>query len=303
MKISNVLLLFRNRKLTAQIYQFTVFLIFCPKIFTFTNSNINKKIVFLSRFEKQLISYRDPLSKNFEKYIRYAECMLTTHFGTKYLTEVFYGYCDDTMSSALLYLGIQKTMKTKETKDDEEKEQTQATNITLDNVQFDLEELKLQLLDLFFLLCRPEAVTKIRINADTQMYSLETAVKTQQKNAKNQMVMAITNDMEHNIPIEWLHYTKKISSFTKVVQFEKMIKDFFSDKISDGILILQYRYTPKSEDQLEQIIHILQFEHYLFYNATNNNEEKLIVLLIHANTESPFPLIFRQLKKINNFFC
>ncbi|ETO32977.1 hypothetical protein RFI_04131, partial [Reticulomyxa filosa] len=128
-----------------------------------------------------------------------------------------------------------------------------------------------------------------------------TIVVTQRKNSKDQMAMVITNDMEHNIPTEWMHCTKKISSFKKVNQFEKTVKEFFKDEPSEDVLILQCRYMPDSKDQLEQIIHILQLEHHIFYNEpTNSKKQKLIILLIHTNKTSPFPLIFRQ--KWNIFY-
>ncbi|ETO05003.1 hypothetical protein RFI_32393, partial [Reticulomyxa filosa] len=156
-----------------------------------------------------------------------------------------------------------------------------------------------ELLDLFRPLCRPEEIVKMKIEEDIRFLSLGTIVETQQKNCKNQMVMVITNDMEHNIPMEWIHCTKKISSFKKIDQFEKTVKEFFNNKISEDVLILQYRYTPSSEYQLEQIIHILQLEHHLFYNDPKNNEEhKIVILLIHNNKRSPFYLIFRQKWKI-----
>ncbi|ETO08808.1 hypothetical protein RFI_28579, partial [Reticulomyxa filosa] len=128
-----------------------------------------------------------------------------------------------------------------------------------------------------------------------------TIVETQRKNCKNQMVMVITNDLKYNIPTEWIKCTKDISSFKKVDQFEKTVKEFFKNELSEGVLILQCRYMPDSKYQLEQIIHILQLEHHIFYNEpTNNEKHKLIILLIHTNKRSPFPLIFRQ--KWNMFY-
>ncbi|ETO11432.1 hypothetical protein RFI_25944, partial [Reticulomyxa filosa] len=155
-----------------------------------------------------------------------------------------------------------------------------------------------ELLDLFRPLCRPEEIVKMQIEEDIRFLSLGTIVVTQRKNSKDQMAMVITNDMEHNIPTEWMHCTKKISSFKKVNQFEKTVKEFFKDEPSEDVLILQCRYMPDSKDQLEQIIHILQLEHHIFYSEpTNSKKQKLIILLIHTNKTSPFPLIFRQLQK------
>ncbi|ETN99873.1 hypothetical protein RFI_37593, partial [Reticulomyxa filosa] len=196
-------------------------------------SKYYEKIAFLSRFEKQLISYRDSLPKHLEAHIGDAANILSRCFALKNLAEVFCGYCDDTMSSALLYLSIQKAMKTKENKDDEKKEPMQTKNITLDDVQFDREELRSQLLDLLLPLCRPEAVVQMRINEDIKFCSLGESVKDQQEKSSNQMLMVITSDLECNVPIEWVHRTKKIVSFKKMSEFEKTIKEFFDKGISD----------------------------------------------------------------------
>ncbi|ETO08632.1 hypothetical protein RFI_28756 [Reticulomyxa filosa] len=113
-------------------------------------------------------------------------------------------------------------------------------------------------------------------------------ITDQQKSAKDQMLMVITNDVECNIPLEWDHCTKKIGSFKKVSEFEKKVKDFLAIR----------NYASNTEDLLEQVIIILQIEHDLFYRvADNQNANKLIVLLIH-NQESYFPLIFRRKWKL-----
>ncbi|ETO05901.1 hypothetical protein RFI_31495 [Reticulomyxa filosa] len=135
-------------------------------------SKYYEKIAFLSRFEKQLISYRDSLPKHLKPYIDNAANILSRYFARRSLDEVFCGYCDDTVPSALLYLRIQKAMKTEEKKDDEKKEPMQTKNIILDDVQFDREELRSQLLDLLLPLCRPEAVVQMRINEDIKFCSL-----------------------------------------------------------------------------------------------------------------------------------
>ncbi|ETO05144.1 hypothetical protein RFI_32252, partial [Reticulomyxa filosa] len=237
---------------------------FVKKYFTFTNIKTNEKIAFLSRFEKQFISYRDSLPKHLKEYV-HALNILSEYFAKKPPTEVFCGYGADTMSSALLYLGIRKAMKTKESKDDEKKEQIQTTNITLDAVKFDDKELRPQLLDLFLPLCRPEEGE---------------SVEDQQKKSNNQMLMVITSDIECNVPIEWLHRTKKIVSFKKMSEFEQAIEEFFNSQISNDVLIFQYRYTSTTTDQLEQVIHILQVKHHLFYSALNNSEKKKLIRII-----------------------
>ncbi|ETO11593.1 hypothetical protein RFI_25783, partial [Reticulomyxa filosa] len=215
------------------------------------------------------------------------------------LSDLFCGYCEDTIFSALLYLAAQKAMQTDDIKDDEKKEQVQISNKNLNDITFDDKELKLELLDLFRPLCRPEEMVKMQSNENMQFYSLGTIVQNQRKNCKDQMAMVITNDMERNIPMEWAHCTKNISSFKKVDQFEKKVKDFFNSEVLDDILILQCRYTLKRKYQVEQIIHILQIEHYLCYNNSQNNaKHKLIILLIHTNKTLPFPLLFRQKWKI-----
>ncbi|ETO12805.1 hypothetical protein RFI_24571 [Reticulomyxa filosa] len=121
-------------------------------------------------------------------------------------------------------------------------------------------------------------------------------ITSQQKDAKNQMLMVTTNDMEYNIPLEWERCTTKIESFKKVSEFEKEVKEFFNSKqVKDDVLILQCRYTSKTKSLLEQVISILQVEHHLFYKVADNHcANKLIVLLIHTNRKSPFPLIFTR---------
>ncbi|ETN99225.1 hypothetical protein RFI_38256, partial [Reticulomyxa filosa] len=230
-----------------------------------------------------------------------------------HLSKAFCGYCDDTLPSALLYLSIQKALKAEESKDDEKKEQMQTTYEKLETIQFDSEELRSQLLDLFLPLCQPEEVINAKIDKDIQFYSLvaspplfgmdtnkkENAVTDQQKKSRDQMLMVITNDVERNIPIKWLHYTKKIMSFKKISEFENTIAEFFKSKVPSDVLIFQHRHTSESVRQLEQVIYILQFEHNLFYSDPNNSEKKkLVVLLINTTRESSFPLVFRQKWKI-----
>ncbi|ETO11970.1 hypothetical protein RFI_25406, partial [Reticulomyxa filosa] len=177
--------------------------------------------------------------------------------------------------------------------DDEKKEQMEATYIKLNTVHFDKEELRSQLLDLFLPLCQPEEVIKAKINEDIQFYSLciysiipfvwhdtnkkGKAVTDQKEKSRNQMLMMITNDVERNIPIEWLHCTKKIASFKKISEFENTIAEFFKCQASGDVLIFQHRHTPKSSNQLEQVIHILQLKHYLFYSDPNNSKKKKLV--------------------------
>ncbi|ETO32646.1 hypothetical protein RFI_04470 [Reticulomyxa filosa] len=228
--------------------------------------------------------------------------MLSNKFKTSNLQRVFYGYCYDTLFSALLYLTARKAMKANEYQDEEKKEPPQTTN--LNAIQFDDKELESKLCDLFNPLCRPEKIVKTKIK-DLEFYCFGSVVESQRKKSKDQMLMVVTTDMEHNIPMEWVHCIKKIPSFKKVEQFEKMINEFFENEISNDVLILQCRYTLKSKDQLEQIMHILQFGHYRFYNDPKNSQkQKLVVLLIHSKTRSgrgAFPLIFRQFKIINFF--
>ncbi|ETO02236.1 hypothetical protein RFI_35200 [Reticulomyxa filosa] len=186
-------------------------------------------------------------------------------------------------------------MQIDDIKDDEKKGQMQILSKNLNDIEFGKDELKSKLPDLFRPLCQPEEIVKTQRNEDIRSYSLGTTVETKKKNSKDQMAMIITNDTERNIPIEWIHCTKEISSFKKVDKFEKTVKEFFDNEVSEDVLILQCRYAPKCKYKLEQIIHILQLEHYLFYNDPANSEKhKLIILLIHTNKKSPFPLIFRQ---------
>ncbi|ETN98433.1 hypothetical protein RFI_39067, partial [Reticulomyxa filosa] len=258
-----------------------------------------ENIAFLSRFEKQFISYRNSLPSNINQHVEYAEIVLMEAFKVRNLSNLFCGYCEDTIFSALLYLAAQKAMQTDDIKDDEKKEQMQILNKNLNDIKFGKDELKSKLLDLFCSLCQPEEIVKMKIEEDIRSYSLGAIVEIQRKNCKDEMVMIITNDMARNIPIEWIYCTKEISSFKKVNQFEKTIKEFFNNEISEDILTLQCRYTSKSKYKLEQIIYILRLEHYLFYNNPINGEKhKLIILLIHTNKISPFPLIFRQKWKI-----
>ncbi|ETO02565.1 hypothetical protein RFI_34853, partial [Reticulomyxa filosa] len=259
------------------------------------DAHSNMPIAFLSRFEKQFISYRNSLPSNINQHVEYAKIVLMEEFKVRNLSNLFCGYCEDTIFSALLYLAAQKAMQTNDIEDDDKKEQTQILNKNLNDIEFGKDELKSKLLNLFHPLCRSEEIMKMQRNEDIQSYSLGTIVETKKKNSKDQMAMIITNDTERNIPIEWIHCTKEISSFKKVDKFEKTVKEFFNNEVSEDVLILQCRYTPKSKYQLGQIIHILQLEHHLFYkNSENGKKHKLIILLIHTSKKSLFPLIFRQ---------
>ncbi|ETO07993.1 hypothetical protein RFI_29397 [Reticulomyxa filosa] len=268
----------------------------------------NMPIAFLSRFEKQFISYRNLWPSNINEHVEYAKIVLMEAFNVINLSDLFCGYCEDTIFSALLYLAAQKAIQTDDIKDDEKKEQVQISNKNLNDITFDDKELKLELLDLFRPLCRPEEIKLFLsnnnffklINILTQIKKIkEKIVKDERKNSKDQMAMVITNDMKYNTPTEWMHCTKEISSFKKVDQFEKTVKEFFKNELLEDVLILQCRYTLKRKYQLEQIIHILRLKHYLFYkNPENSKKQKLIILLIHTNKTSPFPLIFRQKWKI-----
>ncbi|ETO02675.1 hypothetical protein RFI_34743, partial [Reticulomyxa filosa] len=257
----------------------------------------NMPTAFLSRFEKQFISYRNVLPANIEKYHYLAENMLRRNFGN--LSKLFCGYHKDTIYSALLCLAVQKATEPQDSKDDEQTETP-----SLEDVNFDKAQLEEKLLDLFRPLCRPEEIVRRKIDEDVQFHSLvkkkkmEKMITDQQKSAKDQMLMVITNDVECNIPLEWDHCTKKIGSFKKVSEFEKKVKDFFSNTQVNKVLILQHSYASNTENLLEQVIIILQIEHNLFYRvADNQNANKLIVLLIH-NQESYFPLIFRRKWKL-----
>ncbi|ETO14263.1 hypothetical protein RFI_23105 [Reticulomyxa filosa] len=228
-----------------------------------------------------------------ESCIESMEKMLLNKSKSSNLSDVFCGYCQDTLYSALLYLAVRKAKEANEYQNDEKK----------NTVRFDEKELETKLLNLFKPLYRPEIMTNIQTDKDIKFYCLEDIIKIQQKKSKDQMVMILTNDMEYNIPMERVHCTQKIRSFKKVEQFEKTIKAFF--KMNYGMI----------KNQLEQIIHILQLEHYQFYNDSNNSQkQKLVILLIHSSRESSkksikelngksnkelsFPLIFRQKWKI-----
>ncbi|ETO08602.1 hypothetical protein RFI_28787, partial [Reticulomyxa filosa] len=239
----------------------------------------NMPIAFLSRFEKQFISYRNALPTNIDKHLQSAREVLLTCFkrSNQQLQKLFCGYCEDTLTSALLYLTAQKA-ELQDSKDEEKKEQAEKDPIfNLNSVQFDTQELKLKLLDLFRPLCRPEEIIKIPINEDVYFHSLGTIVATQKKDAKNQMLLVTTNDVEYNIPLEWERFTKKIESFKKVNEFEKTVKEFFNSKVKNDVLILQQRYTSRAKDLLEQVMSILQVEHYLFYRVPDNHDASKLI--------------------------
>ncbi|ETO35962.1 hypothetical protein RFI_01103 [Reticulomyxa filosa] len=307
MKISNVLLLSRKRTLIVQIYKFSIYLIyFIGLIENNTNTNTNKKNALLSRFEKQFISYQNALPLNISSYIHKAEEILKTLFKTSNLDNLFCGYCQDTLSSALLYLAAQNVSGVAD-KDDKKKESTQTTSMQLDAVSFDHKTLESQLLDLFLPLCRPEEVIRTNIATEItfihcnnkQTKKKRTTVENYKKNFKNQMLMVLTNDMKGNIPMEWL-YTEQIESFKKLSAFERTIKDFFSDKTRNDTLILQYRYARTNKELLEQVMQILQLEFQRFHKDQHNNEKKkFVVLLIRIKGISSFSFIFRQFQ---NFF-
>ncbi|ETO12804.1 hypothetical protein RFI_24570 [Reticulomyxa filosa] len=128
-------------------------------------------IAFLSRFEKQFISYRNALPSNIEKYLSIACNVLQTSFKRQIhqLPRLFCGYCKDTLFSALLYLATQKA----NSEDEEKKEQTEKNpTFDLSNIKFDDKELKEELLNLFQPLCQPKEIVKMSIEGDVNFHSL-----------------------------------------------------------------------------------------------------------------------------------
>ncbi|ETO08631.1 hypothetical protein RFI_28755 [Reticulomyxa filosa] len=120
----------------------------------------NMPIAFLSRFEKQFISYRNVLPANFEKYPYLAENMTKTC--RNYFVDII-----KTQSFSLLCLAAQKATEPQDSKDNE---QTETPH--LEDVNFDEAQLKEKLLDLFRPLCRPEEIVTKKIGEDVQFHSL-----------------------------------------------------------------------------------------------------------------------------------
>ncbi|ETO31658.1 hypothetical protein RFI_05462 [Reticulomyxa filosa] len=224
-------------------------------------------IAFLSRFEKQLISYRTSLPCEMESWISPIKDMLTQIFCVhqKRLKKLFFGFNDDTVPSALSNISIQK-------KEDQELPDTndpyKEKELVLDEEKFDYKKA-----------------------GQKEFPSFEKVIESQ-------------------------HNAKKIEAFKTSRDFELAIHHFFSpDNTFQNVQILQYMHDSKNLGHFTHIKHTLEHAHYRYYcrdkeekteeevkdDQKNENEQKLIVLLVHMKQpifKDPFPLIFSRKWKL-----
>ncbi|ETN98022.1 hypothetical protein RFI_39500 [Reticulomyxa filosa] len=111
-------------------------------------------IAFLNRFEKQLISYESSLQPKVRAHIQEMRDKLSQAFGMRggQLSDLFPGFCDDTIPSALCILA-------EEQHDEKYDEQKVGKN----EETLNLTDIELKMLELFRPMCRPEKLIELAI--------------------------------------------------------------------------------------------------------------------------------------------
>ncbi|ETO07987.1 hypothetical protein RFI_29402, partial [Reticulomyxa filosa] len=242
------------------------------------------------RFERQYISYAGSLSPSslekvdiFKKYL----CNRYGLFGEKNLPELFCGFNDDTIPSAILHILLQQG--------------------NCDNEDIKQDETE-QLLKLFYPLRHPAKITSLVINSSSQNLddkdqsfdTFEKVLDTAKKNYNKEMLLILTCDLEYNsFQCKW--NSKCISDYMKVSHLEKDVTNFFESSMAD-ILVLQYQHKTNDLTQFFQIKCILESAHSLHWKKSNNEtpaKKKLVVLIVHnvMGQKDPFPIIFSQFKQ------
>ncbi|ETN99142.1 hypothetical protein RFI_38338, partial [Reticulomyxa filosa] len=248
---------------------------------------------FFGRFERQYISYTESLSpSNFEKISAFKKSLCDYYglSGEMELLELFCGFNDDTIPSAISYFLLHKAQSQSDEKQDE------------------TEQLTEQLLALFYPLRHPAKIASLAMcspprNVDytNQFFdTFEQVVNAAKKNCNKEMLLILTCDLEYSsFQRKWS--SKRISDYMKVSHLEKDVTDFFESSKKKK-LILQYQHKSKDLTQFFQIKCILESA-YLYYEKPTN--EKLVVLIVHniMGQQHPFPIIFSKLNiSFFNFF-
>ncbi|ETO05202.1 hypothetical protein RFI_32192, partial [Reticulomyxa filosa] len=249
---------------------------------------------FFGRFERQYISYAGSLSPSslekvdiFKRYL----CNRYGLFGEKNLPELFCGFNDDTIPSAILHILLQQGNR--------------------DNEDIKQDETE-QLLKLFYPLRHPAKIASLVINSSSRnldhtnqsFNTFEQVLDTAKKNCNKEMLLILTCDLEYNsFQRKW--NSKHISDYMKVSHLEKDVTNFFESSKKNR-LILQYQHKTNDLTQFFQIKCILESaysSHCRKFDNEKSINEKLVVLIVHNVMEqkSPFPIIFSQFKQ--TLFC
>ncbi|ETN99488.1 hypothetical protein RFI_37984 [Reticulomyxa filosa] len=253
---------------------------------------------FFGRFERQYISYTGSLSpSNFEKISAFKKSLCDYYglSGEMELLELFCGFNDDTIPSAISYFLLHKAQSQSDEKQDE------------------TEQLTEQLLALFYPLRHPAKIASLAMcssprNVDYKDQSFDTfeqVVDAAKKNCNKEMLLILTCDLEYSsFQRRWS--SKRISNYMKVSHLEKDVTDFFESSKKKG-LILQYQHKSKDLTQFFQIKCILESAYSLYCNKPGNEKstnEKLVVLIVHnvMRQKNPFPIIFSQFRQTLFFF-
>ncbi|ETN98085.1 hypothetical protein RFI_39437, partial [Reticulomyxa filosa] len=249
---------------------------------------------FFGRFERQHISYIGSLSpSDFEKVDIFKKYLCNRYglFRKKELPELFCGFNDDTIPSAILHILLQQGNR--------------------DNEDIKQDETE-QLLELFYPLCHPAKIVGLTMCSpprnvnytDRSFGTFEQVLDTAKKNSKKEMLLILTCDLEYNsFQRKW--NSKRIRDYMKVSHLEKDVTNFFESSMMD-MLVLQYQHKTDDLTQFFQIKCILESAHSLYWNKSNNKKpakKKLVVLIVHnvMGQKDPFPIIFSHIPRLSEF--
>ncbi|ETN98436.1 hypothetical protein RFI_39063, partial [Reticulomyxa filosa] len=286
-------------------------------------------IAFLNRFEKQLISYESSLQPEVRAHIQEMRDKLSQEFGMKggQLSELFPGFCDDTIPSALSCILAEEQH---DKKHEEQKVGQVDIETETETETFNFKEIERKILQLFRPMCRPEKLIELAIQKKyrpsddpaqpehfptlvlffkkiislydlyiLQILCMQQKMIVDERHDKfaEQMLMVLTLDFECNLGKEWHADLLKVEDYNKASDFEKAVESFFNPNSNKNRLLLQYRYEPQNLTQFIQIKHILQKTHHRYLKSENKELRKTVVCIIHIGkgvVDGSFPLIFSR---------
>ncbi|ETO01059.1 hypothetical protein RFI_36381 [Reticulomyxa filosa] len=264
---------------------------------------------FFGRFERQYISYTELLSPSDREIVHSFEKRLYEHyclFNKRDLYQLFCGFNNDTIPSAIAYILLQRKLQRQSNRDDDNDDKK-------DQKQDETEQLMQQLLELFHPLRHPAKIVWLAMESSSRNFdranqsfdTFEQVLDTAKKNSNKEMLLILTCDLEYNsFQRKWS--SKRISDYMKVNQLEKDVTDFFESS-KKSRLILQYQHKSKDLTQFFQIKCILESAYSLYCNKPDHEKptnQKFVVLIVHnvMGQQDPFPIIFSQFKQIPFFF-
>ncbi|ETO02465.1 hypothetical protein RFI_34967 [Reticulomyxa filosa] len=282
-----------NQRYSIDSLVYSIFCLICLFVFFFFLAKAEQ--AFFGRFERQYISYASSLpSLYFGKVSTFKKHLCDRYglSGDEELLELFCGFNDDTIPSAISHILLQR--KPQSQNDHETKQLTE------------------KLLTLFYPLRHPAKIVDLAmksfrtVNYTNQSFdTFEQVLDTAKENCNKEMLLILTCDLEYNsFQCKW--NSKRISDYMKVNHLEKDVTNFFESSMTN-ILVLQYQHKTNDLTQFFQIKCILESAHSLYWKKSNNEtpaKEKLVVLIVHnvMGQKNPFPIIFSQFKQ-TLFFC